>query len=57
MPDNELNSKDQMNDETSQPCLRSRHWNEGKILTKVAIPREPLKLPVQLLLLSGRETG
>ena len=58
MPHNELNSKDQMNDQTSQPCLRSRHWNlEGKITTKVAIPREPLKLPVQLLLLSGRETG
>ena len=58
MPDNELNSKEQMNDQTSQPCLRSRHWNlEGKITTKVAIPREPLKLPVQLLLLSGRETG
>ena len=54
MPDNELNSKDQ----TSQLCLRSRHWNlEGKITTKVAIPREPLKLPVQLLLLSGRKTG
>ena len=54
MPDNELNSKDQ----TSQPCLRSRHWNlEGKITTKVAIPREPLKLPVELLLLSGRKTG
>ena len=56
MPDNELNSKDQMNDQSSQLCLRSRHWNlEGKITTKVAIPREPLKLPVQLLLLSGRE--
>ena len=58
MSDNELNSKDQMNDQTSQPCLRSRHWNlEEKITTKVAIPREPFRLPVLLLLLSGRETG
>ena len=43
----------------SHVCVPTiRHWNlEGKITTKVAIPREPLKLPVQLLLLSGRETG
>ena len=44
-----------MNDQTSQPCCRSRHWNlEGKITTKVANRREPLKLPVQLLLLYGK---